>query len=128
MKASFVRELALSHEKKGREEKFLCFIKTLKGIYTEAFLSSSLWGEKMLNEEQKFVFNTEKKQTPKVFRTEKLPFVSRALCYDRFLYPPLCFAVKKPGKFMWKCKQLLCISFAIFTAFATSARFIFLCF
>ncbi|CRK93188.1 CLUMA_CG006732, isoform A [Clunio marinus] len=49
------------------------------------------------------------------FIIRELPFVSKALCYDRFLYPPpiLCMAVKKPGKFMWKCKQLLCISFAI---------------
>lgn len=48
---------------------------------------------------------------------EEMPFVSEALCYDRFFISALTSLVKEPGKFMWKRKQLLCISVAIFTAF-----------
>lgn len=108
---------------KRKKEKFLCFIKTLKRIYTSIF-AFVVMGRKWEADVCVQYWKKFHKTSSKVFRTENC----HLLCYDRFLYPPSCFAVKKPGKFMWKCKQLLCISFATFTAFTTSARFIFLCF
>lgn len=53
--------------------------------------------------------------------SRKMPFVSEALCYDRFFISALTSSVKEPGKFMWKRKQLLCISFAILLLLSKSA-------
>lgn len=101
----FSQKFALSGEKK----KFLCFIKTLKGIYTSIFV---FLGDR---EVIRFFKLLEELQTWKYFQEWCHLFPKH---YVMIFFMLL---VKNPGKFMWKRKQLLCISFAFFTAFTKIA-------
>lgn len=94
-------------------EEFYALSETLKGFAREHFFVSTLWAAESCS--------THKLARPKTSCSGwELPFVfSSIMLWSFFMLASFSprMAVKKAGKFMWKCKQLLCISFAIFTAF-----------